>query len=367
VLLVTWAGATTVVSVCAPRPGRSSSVLELTPLACCAACEGALRPEQLGVPVVRFEEEGEVTAVAARTLASSCAMSSAADTAPLVMVYVLRRAGASLLRVRLVPPGGAGGAVHDLRLSKLVVTALCVEPFVAASAATISVLAGTDNGALLRWAPGGNNSSGGSSGSGLPADSIRMRSAHICKAHGIATSASGVICVWGETHAGGTALVSLPPPCEQTQKQVGFGCAASLASRRVVSVLTSSPVMHALPVSHGALAVATSSGDIELVHACSGRRLGRVFTSASSGPFRRMHIAPANEPGSRALMGLLSVTHGGMGVRVLQHAAEYDAARCAGCADGCASCTVTPPPSTATRVQRAPWADDVLPRALVHV
>jgi hypothetical protein len=374
VLFAKWAGATTVVSVCAPRPGRSSSVIELTPLACCAtrACESALRPEQLGVPAARFEEEGEVTAVAACTLTCDDSDDATADV-PLLLVYALRRAGASLLRVRLLPPGGTGAAVHELRMSKLVISALCIEPFAVASAATLSVLAGTNDGTLLRWMPRGDRSSGNSC-SAAPADSIRLRSAHICKVRGVSASENGVVFVWGETQAGGAALVSLPPPCEQaqtqTQAQASFGSAAPLASRRVVMLCTNSPVMHAMPVSHGALAAATSAGDIELFHASSGRHLGRVFTSASSGPFRRVHIAPAAAAGRGGALGLLSVTHSGMGVRVLLHAAELDTACCAGCAhSGCTSCTTatTPQITAATRVQRAPWADGVLPHALVHV
>ena len=98
--------------------------------------------------------------------------------------------------------------------------------------------------------------------------------------------------------------------------------------------------------------------------AARGRALGRAFTAAGGSACRRMHLAPASASHAHAsaqLPGLLSVSQTGLGVRVLLHSphcssndADADAAEEAG-------------PAAPTRIQRAPWAADVLPLSEAHV
>jgi hypothetical protein len=198
----------------------------------------------------------------------------------------------------------------------------------------------------------------------MPADALRLRA--LSKICGITITPGGGIAAWGDTPAGGTAVLTLPPP----------ECAddAWLPSRRICVLQLSSRPRSAVAASLGALAVATAGGDEELFHVCSGRRLGRVFTAPSGGPWRRVQLAPA---GSGAALGLLSVLHNSAGVRVLLHMPNNegaacilnDGAACAGSASAAASSASADDADTLapTRIRRAPWADGVLPLAQMHV
>jgi hypothetical protein len=386
VVIAPWAGGAACVSVCLAGPRTTHkqlplaattasrrSVIEVTPLGCCAAAPA----HAAGVPVKRIEVRSEVTAVAAAPAPRLMAGCEGA----LLVAYALRRDHHALLCLKLLLPRGVrdhleGGGGLQCQVERAAVTALCFELH---DGAAQSLLVGTmDGGALMRWQPAGLQSAWPQSrfqpligwepvpltAAAPPTDCTRLRA--LAKVSGIAAAPCGAVVAWGDTPAGSLAMLLLPPAAAAS----GGG---ALNQRTALPLLPASRPLHAAAASLGAFAVATAAGDVELVHAGSGRALGRVFTSSPCERLRRVQLAPA---GPR--LGLLSVAHSGLGVRVLLHAPSAAAASgaaaagCAACAGaGCAACAGAAAsaarPHAPTRVARPAWADALLPLDLVHV